>query len=41
MLTHHARPDRTILLNTRNPAAIGALILLLNWKLWSWRVCSI
>jgi len=29
-LTRHARPNRTILLDTRNPAAIGALILLLE-----------
>ena len=29
-LTRHARPNRTILLDTRNPAALGALILLLE-----------
>jgi len=29
-LTRHARPNRTILFDTRNPAAIGALILLLE-----------
>jgi glucose-6-phosphate isomerase len=29
-LTRHIRPNRTILLDTRNPAAIGALILLLE-----------
>jgi len=29
-LTRHARPNRTMLLDTRSPAAIGALILLLE-----------
>ncbi len=29
-LTRHTRPNRTILLDTRNPGAIGALILLLE-----------
>lgn len=29
-LTRHNRPNRTILLDTRNPAALGALILLLE-----------
>lgn len=29
-LTRHARPNRTILFDTRNPVAIGALILLLE-----------
>ena len=29
-LTRHARPNRTILLDTRDPAALGALILLLE-----------